>query len=978
MPEVRFGVLGPVTAWRGTEMVGLGPSKCRQVLGMLLLYANRRVDREQIIECAWGATPPRSAINLVQKYVGDVRRALGLDGDSLITVGTGYLLRVAPDQLDSTQFSTDLAHARETRNGGDLVGARQTLADAMALWRGPAFSGIDTPAADTERARLDEYRIGALEDIAELDLVQGDHALAVAELSRLATEHPYRERVRELLMIALYRSGRQADALAVYQDIQRLLVEELGANPGHGLQRVHAQILRADPALAEGAAPRELESLPVCQLPADIPDFTGRTEPLNEVLDLLTGGRTAVVVGAPGTGKSTLAVRAAHRAREMFPDGQLYLDLAGTADVPRDPAMMLAELLRALGVSDAVMPDGLHERAALYRSTLAGRQMLVLLDDAAGAHQVRPLLPPSGGCAALVTSRHLLADLTSAHHVELDVLPSDDARELLAGIVGRARVNREPEQAAAIVELCGHLPLAIRIAGARLASRQAWTLQVLQDRLEDESRRLRELRVGDLDIRANFDLSVRMVPDDSARAFRLMGLLGAETLPGWVIGALIDQHDADDVLDALVDANLVRLMDTDNVGQPRYRLHDLLRTYAAKAAEEHYSLDERRAAVQRVLAAWLALAEQARDLFYPSLFEPTPGTAPRWKPDYAVVDPVAWFDVERGRLLHAIQLAVDWDLDELAWELAVAAVPYYDHRSLYQDWTRSHRVALAATRAAGNSHGEAVLLHGLGQVHIYRDEDAKALRSLKRSLEVHRETGDKRGMALALAGLATMRRVHGNYDLALGDACTALNLFVEVGHRHAEAQLRSAIGLIQLEQGNLDDARDWIDSGLRVARELRDRHRQAVILRNSSKYYQASGDTAAALRCLTRSLTIFKEIDDERCAAYAEQRIGGVYAQLDDHSRARCALERAADVFYVNGDRRNEAECWQQLGELDVRHGESEAAHRHLGMALELWQAIDQADRAAAVEKALEEISQPRVVTGTAETVLIFEREPPR
>ncbi|MCE7006891.1 tetratricopeptide repeat protein [Kibdelosporangium philippinense] len=946
-------MLGPVTAWRGTQPVGLGTSKCRQVLGMLLLHANRRVDREQIIEGAWGSNPPRSAVNLVQKYVGDVRRALELDGDSLVTVGTGYLLRVAPDQLDSTQFASDLEHARETKNGGDLDRARQTLADAMALWRGPAFSGIDTPTADTERARLDEYRIGALEDIAELDLLRDNHALAVAELSRLASEHPYRERVRELLMIALYRSGRQADALAVYQDIQRLLADELGTNPGHGLQRVHAQILRADPALSEGAAPREPESLPVCQLPADIPDFTGRAEQLEDVLGLLTGGRNAVIVGAPGTGKSTLAVRAAHLAREMFPDGQLYLDLAGTADVPRDTAMMLAELLRALGVTDAVMPDGLHERAALYRSRLAGRQMLVLLDDAAGAHQVRPLLPPSTGCAALVTSRHLLGDLTSAHHVELDVLPSEDARALLAGIVGSDRTDREPEQAVAIVERCGRLPLAIRIAGARLASRQAWTLQVLQDRLEDESRRLCELRVGDLDLRANFDLSVRMVPADSARAFRLMGLLGAETLPGWVIGALIDQHDADDVLDALVDANLVRLMDTDSVGQPRYRLHDLLRAYAAKAAEEHYPLEERRAAVERVLGAWLALTEQARDLFYPSLFEPTRGAASRWQPVYKVVDPIAWFDVERGRLLHAIQLAVDWDLDELAWELAVAAVPYYDHRSLYQDWIRSHRIALTSRTL----RGEAALLQSLGQVHIYLDEDAKALRALKRSVQLHHEAGDKRGSALALAGLATMRRVHGNYDLALGDACAALNLCVEVGHQHMEAQLRSAIGLIRLIQGNLDEAKEWIDSGLAVARQLRDRHRQAVILRNSSKYFQQADDTPAALRCLTKALTIFKDLNDERCAAYTEQRVGNVYAQLDDHPRARYALQRAADVFYVNADRRNEAECWQQLGELDVRHGELDAARTHLGRALELWQAIELADRAAAVEIALQRIN---------------------
>jgi DNA-binding SARP family transcriptional activator/plasmid stabilization system protein ParE len=962
MPDLRFGVLGPVTAWRGSDVVGLGSGKCRLVLGMLLLHANNRVDREQIIDSVWGAKPPRSAINLVQKYVGDVRRSLELDGGSLETVGAGYLLRVTPEQLDSAQFATHLAQARETRSGGDLITARRRLTDAMVLWRGPAFSGVDTPAADTERARLDEYRVCALEDLAELDLMRGEHALAVAELSRLAAEYPFRERVRKLLMIALYRGDRQADALAVYRDIQHLLADELGINPSHGLQRVHAQILRADPVLDSVITTREPEVFPVCQLPEDIPDFTDRVEPLDALLGLLAGGRVLVVIGAPGTGKSALAVRVAHRARASFPDGQLYLDLAGTSDVPRDPVVVLAELLRALGVTDAMMPDSLHERAALYRSRLADRRMLVLLDDAVGANQVRPLLPSSEGCAVLVTSRHRLPDLAGAHHLELDVLRPDDARQLLARIVGPERIAREPEPATAIVRSCGYLPLAIRIAGAKLASRRAWTLRVLQDRLEDESRRLRELCVGDLGVRANFDLSLRLLPDETARAFRLLGLLGPETLPGWVIGPLVGRPDAEELLDALVDANLVRLVDTDRVGQPRYRLHDLLRTYAAKAAEDYYLLEERRAAVTRVLAAWLALAEQARDLFYPSLFRPTPGRSPRWRPDVAgraVADPVAWFDTERGPLLRAIQLAADWGLDELAWELAVAAVPYYDHRSLYQDWHRSHRIALDAVRAVGNRNGEAALLRGLGQVHIYRDEDDKAFQSLNRCLLLYRTLGDKRGEALALSGLATMRRVLAQYDLALRDASEALDMVVAVGDRHIEGQLRSSIGLMRLAQGRHDEARTWVEDGLRIARELGDRHREAAILRSLSRCYRAVGDITGALRCLTRALTTFNEIDDERCAAYAEQQIGGVYIDLGDRSRATPALERAGTVFRLIGDRRNEATCWQQLGELDAQHGDVEVARLHLGRALRLWQAIDLPDQAAATEEVLRRITSP-------------------
>jgi len=632
MMDLRFGVLGPLVVWRGPTVVEMTSSKSNQVLGLLLLHANHYVDRDQIIECAWGGRPPRSAVNLVQKYVGDVRRSLGQDSRLIQTVGTGYLLRVAAEQLDSARFAADVVHARESRNDGDLVSARNSLSGAMALWRGPAFSGIDTPAAETERTRLDEYRVGALEDLAELDLLRGEHALAVAELSRITATHPYRERARELLMIGLYRGNRQAEALAVYQDVRRLLADELGASPGHSLQRVYGQVLRADPALDLVAAIRDPDLRSLCRLPADIPDFTGRDEPLGEVLDLIARHRAPVIVGAPGTGKSILAVRAAHQVREMFPDGQLYVDLAGTSDAPRDPATLLAELLRALGVTDAVMPDSPHERAGLYRAQLVGRRMLVLLDDAADARQVRPLLPPSGECVVVVTSRSWLADLEGAKHVELDVLSTTDARTLLARIVGDERIDREPETSDAIVRLCGHLPLAIRIAGAKLASRGAWTLRVLRDRLEDESRRLRELRAGDLDVRTSFELSVRLLPEPAARAFRLLGLLGAETLPGWVIGPLLGTPDAEPVLDTLVDANLLRLVETDALGQPRYRLHDLLRTYATRAAAEHYSTDEHRAAVARVLAAWLAVAEQARDLFYPGLFQHTRGGSARWRP----------------------------------------------------------------------------------------------------------------------------------------------------------------------------------------------------------------------------------------------------------------------------------------------------------------------------------------------------------
>ncbi|WNV87220.1 tetratricopeptide repeat protein [Umezawaea sp. Da 62-37] len=312
--------------------------------------------------------------------------------------------------------------------------------------------------------------------------------------------------------------------------------------------------------------------------------------------------------------------------------------------------------------------------------------------------------------------------------------------------------------------------------------------------------------------------------------------------------------------------------------------------------------------------------------------------------------PAAW------TLLRAIQLAADWGLTEQAWELAIAAVPYYDHRSLYQDWNRSHHIALEAISGAGNTRGAAALLQGLGQVHIYLDEMDEAQQDLNRCLELYREVGDRRGEGLALASLATVHRVRGDLDMALTRDKDALVHLVAAGHRQGEAQIRTAIGIIGFEQG-ADDAGRWIEDGLRIARRLGDRHRQAVILRTFSRYHQGTGDTPAALRDLIEALTIFNEISDERCGAYTDQRLGVIYAELGDRVRADSALQRAAHVFRLNGDRSNEAACWQRLGELESQLDDTAAARLHLGLAVELWRAIDLPERAESVQAALDAVT---------------------
>jgi DNA-binding SARP family transcriptional activator/RecA/RadA recombinase len=964
--DVRFGVLGTVTAWRGPHQVRFGAGKHRLLLAALVLH-NNSVDRDEIIEFVWQSAAPKSAVNLVQKYVGDLRRALYPAGHGLVSAGSRYRLRLSPDQLDSRRFTDLVHHAQTDLSAGRLDVAYQQLTEAVALWRGPAYSDIDVPAVVTERARLEEYRAGALEMLAEITLARGDHAAAVAELAGLTAEHPFRERLRELHMLALYRSGRQAEALAVFRDTQRLLADELGADPGPALQRLHDQVLNSnvEPLQPAPAQPEQRIAFPVCQLPPDIPDFTGRTDVLAHLVQALTipgGTPTApvqVVVGGPGIGKSTLAVHAAYTVRERFPDGQLYLDLAGTSAAPRDPAAMVAELLRALGVTGAAVPEGLHERTALYRSLLTGRTMLLVLDDAASAGQLRPLLPATGSCAVLVTSRQRLPDLPGARHVPMDVFSPEEAHELLARIVGQDRTAEAPTDVAAILKSCDHLPLAIRIAGAKLAGRQAWSLGVLRDRLADESRRLNELRVGELGVRASFDLSRRLLPPDASAAFRLLGLLGPHAVAGWVIGPLLGRQHADDALDALVDANLVRLVDTDGVGQPRYELHDLLRTFAAEAAEEDPA-DLRRDAVARLLSAWVDLTEQATAGLYPSLFRVKARESPRLPlppdlTDQLLADPVAWFDTEHRVLLGAVQLAVDWRLDELAWALAVAIVPYYDHRNLYVEWQRSHEIALDAVRGAGNLHGEAALLRGIGQIHLYRDDYTAAADVLKKSVSLYQTTGDKRGEALAVAGLGTIARIEGRYDQAVTHASAALDTFVAEGDRTLEAQLRSAIGTMRLAQGRHEEAGQWLHDALRIARDSGDRHREANVLRGLSRLHGERGAHGNALACLQLALEMFNGLDDERCAAYALMDIGVLHARDDKRWLAAPALTHAAAVFQrTGGEHVGRAKCLQLLGELDLAHDDADAARRHLTEARQLWRQLADDDRVAATTHLLD------------------------
>ncbi|WP_369392956.1 BTAD domain-containing putative transcriptional regulator [Streptomyces sp. CG1] len=940
------------------------------MLAALLIDANNIVAMERLVAVMWDTNAPATAVRQVQDAVSGLRSnlaACGAPGTLISTRRGGYEIHLAQDQLDLLEFDHQRHLAEQHTTPLETAVA---LRRALACWRGDAL--VDTPsqALEIDAARLNEKRAATHKQCLAIELDLGRHREVIDELTALLHEHPYDEQVAEHLMVALYRCRRQGEALQVYERLRRTLADELGVDPTPPLQALYQRILTADPALAATipangpsatppeslapaapapAAPGPAMAMPVRQLPLDVPDFVGRADALAEVARLLDGSApnrapVAVIVGGPGVGKSCLVTHAARLASATFPDGQLYLNLAGTSDEPRDPALMLAEALRALSIAGSAIPNGLSERAALYRSLLADRRMLVVLDDAGHPDQVLPLLPGADGCAVLITSRTLLTQLPGARHIDLDVLSPAEAREMFTGIVGRRRVGREPAEADAILDCCGNLPLAIRIASAKLTGRPAWSLRVLRERIEDESRRLAELRIGDLSVRASVDLSLRLLPADAVRALSLLGLLGAYTLPGWVVGPLLDRSDAEEVLDTLIDASLVRLTATDALGQPRYRLHDLIRTCAVEIAAQLPAADKRDAII-RVLSVWLDLVRRGTDRLPGGVLAAAHGSAPSLSLPDAVVDrlmadPFGWFDAERDNLLGAVKVAVDWGLDELAWELAAGTATYYDHRCLYQDWQHGHRLALDAAEAAGNARGASVLLRGLGQLHIYQDEFDRATRALESSIELCRDGGDKLGEALSVATLSTVSRVQGRDDEALERVEQALAIAVGEGDRHIEAQLSCSMAVMRLMQGQLDEAESWFTGALRLARELDDEHRVAVVLRRFSRLHDRRGDPDEALRCLGQALATFEKLADERCAAYTLLEVGRVHAGQDDRDRASPALERAAGLFHRHGDRQDEATCWQLIGDLDAAAGVHHLAHRHRERALRLWQMI--------------------------------------
>ncbi|MFH0520926.1 BTAD domain-containing putative transcriptional regulator [Streptomyces sp. M41] len=882
---LRFAVLGPVRAWRGQEQLPTGSPQQRALLAALLLREGRTATAAELIDALWGEEPPSQALAAVRTYASRLRKVL--DPGVLVSESGGYAVRgLAEGALDLAVAQDLAAEAEKARGSGDLCHARGVLDQALALWDGEVLAGVPGAYAEAQRVRLEEWRLQLLESRLDMDLEQGCHAEAVSELTALTAAHPLRERLRELLMLALYRSGRQAEALAVYADTRRLLADELGVDPRPDLKELQQRILQADPALAEPSAPvAEPTLVPVrpAQLPATVPDFTGRAAFVSELSDVLASaeGRVMAVsalAGIGGVGKTTLAVHVAHQARSAFPDGQLYVDLQGAGPRAADPETVLGSFLRALGTADSAIPDSLEERAALYRSVLDGRRVLVLLDNAKDAAQVRPLLPGMEGCAALVTSRVRMVDLAGAHLVDLDVMSPEEALSLFTKIVGEERVASEREAALDVVAACGFLPLAIRIAASRLAARRTWTVSVLAAKLADERRRLDELQAGDLAVKATFELGYGALEPAQARAFRLLGLPDGPDISLAAAAAVLNLpvEDTEDLLESLVDTSLL-----ESAAPGRYRFHDLVRLYArACAARDERPPSERDAALSRLLDFYLATAATVYAIE---------------RPGDRLVDHRAPTEYP-GSAFEDRHQARDWLYAEAICLLACvrqSTAPHHLRRAVDLLWT-----AIDLTESGANS----------------KEYEATATAMRKAAFEA----GDRRAEARALLTLANGHHISGRFALAEQEAADALRLAETAGDPLPTCWASNMLGVLALYQSRHDDGETHLSRAIESFRSCADRPGEASALCNLSRIHLAMGRTASAVTLAEQGTGMYDDMGNTLKGANGRYALGLALTQSGQLSQATECLEGALEVFRDSRQRLWEGMTLFRLAEVDL------------------------------------------------------------
>ncbi|QCX80377.1 Regulatory protein AfsR [Streptomyces sp. YIM 121038] len=924
--SVRIRLLGPVSVEVQGRHVGLGPQQ-RALLAALAL-ARGPVSTSRLAELLWEGEIPDGAVSSLRTHVLHLRRILepGRRATSgfevLVSAGarsnTSYTLQVADGQVDALRFVHLTDRARKAAADGDAPAVVTLLDEALALWTGPALEGVsDRSFALAETDRLEELRLVAREDRVDALIELGRYEASLAELTTLVRAFPLRERLRRQLMLALYRSGRQADALAAYRDFYQLLDDEVGIEPGRQLKELHQRVLVGDPALAPErspapAAPPAARPVPR-QLPPDVASFTGRADQLRELDTLLsrydTGpGQTLVissVSGMAGVGKTALAVHWMHRVADRFPDGQLYANLRGhAAEPPTTADEALGQLLRALGVGTGHLPESTDEKAALYRSLLAGKRVLILLDDAAGLEQVRPLLPGSPTCFVVVTSRNDLRGLTAfhdAHRVSLAVFAEDEALALLGRVIGADRVRGEPEAAAEAVRLCGLLPLAVRIVAAHLIGDRHLPIARIVGQLRAD--RLGELALDQerhTGVRSVLALSYRSLPAPEREALRLLALAPGPEVSVPAAAALTGA--AVPATTRLLDQLAARsLLETHRPG--RFHLHALVRLFAGERAAAEDAPAVRDDAVGRLLTWYLGTAEQAACRLYGTFYSWYAARPP--EPDGSPTAPLAfrsdaaaraWLDDERPALLACAQHAVRHGPRPFAWKSALAVHGHLMEHGRRTDWLRAAHAGLKAAEAEHDDHARAVMHWSLCYVLWELARHEEALEHSAAADELFARAGQPVERAGAVLGLAASHRERGALDQAVRDAERALALYREGAQPAGEAWALFLLGRARLDQGRLDAARGHFAAAGACAEASADQHTVMLSLWGRASVQHALGALEEAQRLLTRALAV----DGRLLATYAaEGALNALAVVCRDLGDPRLALKYAVDALGV-------------------------------------------------------------------------------
>ncbi|MEU6681603.1 BTAD domain-containing putative transcriptional regulator [Streptomyces sp. NPDC046832] len=1004
---LRFNVLGGLEAWSDGTRLHIGGTIHERVLLSLLLEPGRTVPVSWLVQAAWNDDPPMTATHQVRKAVADLRSRIPDGSTVIVTDGQGYRAVLEGAELDLAEFGDRTGEADRAVAEGRPSDAVAALQGALALWRG-RMSGLGSDALEAAAARLEERRVTAAEQVFELCLRAGHAGGLVADLRDLAAQHPFRESLHAQLMLALYRSGRKAEALDEYRKMRELLVEELGIDPGPQLSGLYEAILREAPELSvpgeavtdakEPAA--EVAGAPgpafsPCTLPYDLSDFTGREDELRTLLACMTAGQESrghspvlAIDGMGGSGKTCLAVRAAHRVAAEYPDGQLHIDLRAftPGESPMTPAAALDSLLGVLGVPSDRIPGDLEGRRALWRSLLAGRRMLLVLDNAVDTSQVYPLLPGSPGCLVLITGRTRLMDLDGAKWISIGPMAPENGAQLIEEVLGASRAGAEPEAVQDLVRWCGGLPLALRIAAARLRNRPRWTVRYLVERLCDETRRLQELSAGERSVAATLQLSYQAMDEEHRTSLRLLGLYGDAGIDVYTGAALLatDVYGAEQILERLLD---VHLLQQSHIAV--YRFHDLVRDFARSLSSPATAHDDA-SAVERLLGYYWKATEAACDVLFPgrtrspAVIPPYAGEVPAFTTAEEAGD---WFGRERASLVAAVELADRQGLDAYTVWLTRNVVFWLNSAGRFEEFKQLSRLAVATARRSSDLAALGSSLSSLGVACWRLGHLEEGIRSAEEGRDVAARLGDRRTESHSESMIGLLLTVQGRHPEALSHLERALGLERELGLARAEAESLSNLSTLLMQWGRYEEAAAAARQALEIHRSLdyRDNHVMALTdlafaYTGQGRYEEADeqlrlararcdassppGDvaltlalSAEVLECLGRSAEAPPLAEEAlRFAALSgsptrqakvENLVGRLYRRRGEFERAVALHAHAHELAVAMRYRTEEAHALYGMAEAAAAFGDAKTAAGHTAEAEELLRSMDSAEHAA-------------------------------